>query len=194
VEKADGGDILMDGKPIQISSPNDSIVNRIGYIPIDRRKEGLATDMDVSENINLLVLDRFKKGGLLNPVGEKKNAAYWARETRVKTPSLKQKCGNLSGGNQQKVVLSKWLTADSRLLILEHPTRGIDVGAKDEIYHHIRELARSGKAMLIMCDTLEEDIGLCNRMIIMKDGRFVRELDCPKESKPTPADIISSIV
>lgn len=194
VETADEGEIRMDGKPVRISNPNDSIQNKIGYIPIDRRKEGLATDMDVSENINLLVLDRFKKGGLLNPSGERKNASYWAGETRVKTPSLKQKCGNLSGGNQQKVVLSKWLTADSRLLILEHPTRGIDVGAKDEIYHHIRELARSGKSMLIMCDTLEEDIGLCNRMIIMKDGRFVRELDCPKESKPTPADIISSIV
>ena len=146
VEIADGGEIRMDGKLVRISNPNDSIINKIGYIPIDRRKDGLATDMDVSENINLLVLDRFRKGGLLNPVGERKNAAYWAEETRVKTPSLKQKCGNLSGGNQQKVVLSKWLTADSQLLILEHPTRGIDVGAKDEIYHHIRELAKSGES------------------------------------------------
>jgi ribose transport system ATP-binding protein len=194
VEKADQGKISVGGKVAHINSPKDSIIHKIGYIPIDRRKQGLATDMDVSENINLLVLDRFTKGGILNLKKERENAAYWAEKTRVKTPSLKQKCGNLSGGNQQKVVLSKWLTAASEVLLLEHPTRGIDVGAKDEIYHHIRELAKSGKAMLIMCDTLEEDIGLCNRMIIMKDGRFVKELECPRENKPTPADIISLIV
>lgn len=194
VEKPDSGEILVEGQKINIHTPKDSILNKIGYIPIDRRKEGLATDMDVSENINLLVLNRFAKSGILNPGREKKNAAFWAEKTRVKTPSLKQKCGNLSGGNQQKVVLSKWLTADSQVLILDHPTRGIDVGAKDEIYHHIRELAKAGKSMLVMCDTLEEDIGLSNRMIIMKDGRFVKELDCPRENKPTPADIISSIV
>lgn len=194
VERPDGGDIRVEGALQRIRSPKDAIAGKIGYIPIDRRKEGLATDMDVAENINLLVLDRFKKAGLLRPGREKRNAAYWVEETRVKTPSLKQKCGNLSGGNQQKVVLSKWLSADSELLILEHPTRGIDVGAKDEIYHRIRELAKAGKGMLIMCDTLEEDIGLCNRMIIMKDGRFVKELACPRENKPTPADIISSIV
>jgi len=79
-------------------------------------------------------------------------------------------------------------------LILDHPTRGIDVGAKDDIYHRIRELAKAGKGMIIMCDTLEEDIGLSNRMLIMKDGKFIEERACPRERKPTPLDVISSIV
>jgi ribose transport system ATP-binding protein len=90
--------------------------------------------------------------------------------------------------------LGKWLSADSEVLIVDHPTRGIDVGAKDEIYHHIRTLAKQGKSMIIMCDTLEEDIGLCNRMLILKDGKLVDEVSCPPDDKPTPADIIESIV
>lgn len=113
---------------------------------------------------------------------------------KVKATSHAMKVGNLSGGNQQKVVLAKWLSADSEILIVDHPTRGIDVGAKDEIYHHIRNLAKEGKSMIIMCDTLEEDIGLCNRMLVLRDGMLVSEVLCPAEAKPTPADIINLIV
>jgi ribose transport system ATP-binding protein len=112
----------------------------------------------------------------------------------MKTPSLQTSCANLSGGNQQKVVIAKWLAAKARILILDHPTRGIDVGAKDEIYRRIRELAASGVSLIMMCDTLEEDIGLCNRMLVMKDGKVVKELPCPREKKPTPLDIIGYIV
>ena len=192
--KADRGEISIFGKPIKIDSPKDSIRYKLGYIPIDRRQQGLAIDMDIVENINMLVFDRLKKGGLLNRKKELENAARWAEETQVKTPSMRAKCGNLSGGNQQKVVLSKWLSADSQFLILDHPTRGIDVGAKDEIYHRIRELSNSGKSLLIMCDTLEEDIGLSNRMLIMKDGLLVDEVQCPADAKPAPVDVIASIV
>ena len=103
-------------------------------------------------------------------------------------------CSNLSGGNQQKTVISKWLSSRVRLLVLDHPTRGVDVGAKDEIYRLIRKLAKEGIGMLIMCDTLEEDIGLANRMLIMKDGRLVKEVDCSAATKPSPRDIIDSIV
>ena len=112
----------------------------------------------------------------------------------VKTPSLQTSCANLSGGNQQKVVIAKWLAASVRILILDHPTRGIDVGAKDEIYRRIRELAASGVSLIMMCDTLEEDIGLCNRMLVMKDGKFVKEVPCPREKKPAPLDVIGYIV
>jgi ribose transport system ATP-binding protein len=194
IKKADHGEISIDGKLVRINTPNDSIRHKIGYIPIDRRKEGLAIDMDIAENINMLVFDRLKTGGLLDSKKELANAKKWSEETSVITPSLHAKCGNLSGGNQQKVVISKWLAADSKILILDHPTRGIDVGVKDEIYHRIRTLANEGKSLLIMCDVLEEDIGLSNRMLIMKDGKMENEVKCPADSKPAPIDIIASIV
>ncbi|NBK20935.1 MAG: sugar ABC transporter ATP-binding protein [Spirochaetia bacterium] len=191
---ASGGIIKRNGKQVAIKHPKHAIENRIGYIPIDRRVEGLASDLDIAENINMLVYNRLKKYGLINSKKERENAVHWMDIVRVKATSHRMKCGNLSGGNQQKVVLGKWLSADSEVLIVDHPTRGIDVGAKDEIYHHIRKLAKQGKSMIIMCDTLEEDIGLCNRMIILKDGKMVDEVFCPAEAKPTPADIIESIV
>jgi ribose transport system ATP-binding protein len=148
----------------------------------------------VADNVNLLVLNRLKAGGLLSPVRERKNAHHWVSECQIKTPSIATLCANLSGGNQQKTVISKWLSSRVRLLILDHPTRGVDVGAKDEIYKLMRRLAKEGIGMLVMCDTLEEDIGLANRMLIMKDGRLVEEIDSSPKKKPDPKDIISLIV
>ena len=148
----------------------------------------------VADNLNLLVLDQLKTSRLMSPIREKRNALDWIRECRIKTPSPSTLCANLSGGNQQKVVIAKWLTSQIRFLVLDHPTRGVDVGAKEEIYRLIRKLASDGVGMIVMCDTLEEDIGLCSRMLIMKDGRLVREIDCPPFRKPSPSEIIGSIV
>jgi ribose transport system ATP-binding protein len=150
--------------------------------------------MTVAENVNLLVLNRLKSGGLVSPAREKKNAERWIEECRIKTPSPATLCANLSGGNQQKTVIAKWLSSRVKLLILDHPTRGVDVGAKDDIYKLVRRLAQEGIGMVIMCDTLEEDIGLCNRMLVMKDGRLVGGVDCPPRRKPAPRDIIGLIV
>ena len=179
---------------MRFASPKDAIAAGIGCVPIDRRNEGLATSLDVASNINLLVLRRLSGGPLLSPRRERQNAGRWVEECLIKTPSLQTLCANLSGGNQQKVVIAKWLAAEVRVLILDHPTRGIDVGAKDEIYRRIRELAASGISLIIMCDTLEEDIGLAHRLVIMKDGRIVREVDCPRGAKPSPLDVIDDIV
>jgi ABC-type sugar transport system ATPase subunit len=193
-QQPDRGTILLGGKKARFASPKDAIAAGIGCVPIDRRNEGLATSLDVASNINLLVLRRLAGSPLLSPRRERRNAGRWVRECLIKTPSLQTLCGNLSGGNQQKVVIAKWLAAEVRVLILDHPTRGIDVGAKDEIYRRIRELAAAGMSLIIMCDTLEEDIGLANRLIVMKDGKIVRELDCPRGSKPAPLDVIGYIV
>ncbi len=190
----DTGSIEVEGRRIRFASPKDAIAVGIGCVPIDRRNEGLATTLDVASNINLLVLKDMMTGVFLNPGREKASAERWVKECMVKTPSLQTSCANLSGGNQQKVVIAKWLAASARILILDHPTRGIDVGAKDEIYRRVRELAASGVSLIMMCDTLEEDIGLCNRMLVMKDGKVVKELSCPREKKPTPLDIIGYIV
>ena len=194
LDKADTGDVFLGGRKLPSGSPSGAVKAGIGHIPIDRRSEGLALMMSVAENVNLLVLNRLKTVGFLSPAREKKNARYWISECQIKTPSIGTLCSNLSGGNQQKTVISKWLSSRVRLLILDHPTRGVDVGAKDEIYKLIRRLAKEGIGMLIMCDTLEEDIGLANRMLVMKDGRLVKEIDSSSQNKPAPKDIIGLIV
>jgi ribose transport system ATP-binding protein len=194
LEKADTGGVFLDGRKLPSGSPSGAVRAGIGHIPIDRRSEGLALMMSVADNVNLLVLDRLKTAGLVSPAREKKNADYWVSECQIKTPSIGTLCANLSGGNQQKTVISKWLSSRVRLLILDHPTRGVDVGAKDEIYKLIRKLGKQGIGMLIMCDTLEEDIGLASRMLVMKDGRLVKEIDSSPKKKPAPQDIIGLIV
>ncbi len=192
--KPDSGSIMLGGKKLVPGSPRDTVQSGLGHVPIDRRSEGLALGMSVADNVNLLVLDQLKVAGLLSPVREKKNALRLIDNCRIKTPASSAMCANLSGGNQQKVVIAKWLSSKIQLLVLDHPTRGVDVGAKEEIYKLIRKLANDGISMIIMCDTLEEDIGLCNRMLVMKDRRLVGELDCPREKKPGPADLIALIV
>jgi ribose transport system ATP-binding protein len=182
------------GKPVRFASPKDAIAVGIGCVPIDRRSDGLATTLDVADNVNLLVLRRLLRGPFLSPRRERENAAHWVKECVIKAPSLRALCGNLSGGNQQKVVIAKWLAAQVKVLILDHPTRGIDVGAKDEIYSRIRALAASGMSLLIMCDTLEEDIGLSHRLVVMKDGAVVREMACAARQKPSPVDVLSHVV
>ncbi len=194
LDKPDTGTISLNGKALAAGSPSETVRSGIGHIPIDRRSEGLALGMTVAENVNLLVLDRLKVAGLVSPALEKKNAHRLIRDCRIKTPSSATMCANLSGGNQQKTVIAKWLSSKIQLLVLDHPTRGVDVGAKEEIYKLIRKLARDGISMIIMCDTLEEDIGLSNRMLIMKDGRLVSEMSCPRTNKPTPSKIIALIV
>ncbi len=194
LERPDSGSISLAGKRLAAGSPSETVRHGIGHVPIDRRSEGLALGMTVAENVNLLVLDRLKIAGLVSPAREKRNADRLIQDCRIKTPSSATMCANLSGGNQQKTVIAKWLSSKVQLLVLDHPTRGVDVGAKEEIYKLIRKLARDGISMIIMCDTLEEDIGLCNRMLIMKDGRLVSEIGCPRADKPSPADIIASIV
>jgi ribose transport system ATP-binding protein len=194
VMKADDGKILVDGDEIKINSPKDAIKAGIGYIPSDRRDEGLALQMDVISNITLIVLKEMIRGGLLQIRKERQEASHWVNNCRIKTPSLKTLCNNLSGGNQQKIVLAKWLAAKVKVLILDHPTRGVDVGAKEEIYKRIRILASEGMAIILMSDTLEEDIGLCNRMLVMKDGNITGEVVCPAKNKPAPVDIISYMV
>lgn len=191
---ADSGRILVQGQAVTIHSPNDAINASIGYIPIDRRDEGLALQMDVMSNITLVMLQEVIHHGLIHPQEERAKASYWVEQLRIKAPSLKTPCVNLSGGNQQKIVMAKWLAARVKVLILDHPTRGIDVGAKQELYRWIRLLAVEGLAIILMSDTLEEDIGLCHRMLIMKDGQLMAEIACPAKQKPTPVEIIGYMV
>ncbi len=194
LERPDRGAVLLRGERIPPGSPSETVRRGIGHVPVDRRSDGLALAMTLAENINLLVLERLRVGGFIAPRLENRNARQWIDSCRIKTPSARVLCSTLSGGNQQKTVIAKWLSSRVRVLVLDHPTRGVDVGAKDEIYRILRGLAREGVSMLIMSDTLEEDIGLSNRMLIMKDGRLVKEVDCAPDRKPTPREIIQHIV
>lgn len=194
ISQADSGELWVRGRKVHIAAPSEGIRVGIGYIPSDRRDEGLALQMDILSNITLVILRGMGRWGLLNLSKEREQGAYWVEHCRIKAPSIRTACANLSGGNQQKTVLAKWLAARVRLLILDHPTRGIDVGAKEEIYRRIRQLTADGMAVILMSDTLEEDIGLCNRMLLMKDGRITREVASPAGAKPAPVDIIQYIV
>lgn len=194
LDKYDSGNIVIDGKSPLNGSSQSAVLHGIGHVPIERRDEGLALNMTVSDNINYLVLDKLKSSGVISSKLEKEHAKKWVAECLVKTPSINSACAGLSGGNQQKIILSKWLSSDVRLLILDHPTRGIDIGAKDEVYRLIRKFAKAGIAMIIMCDTLEEDIGLANRLLVMRDRSFVCELDASPGNKPSPQELIKLIV
>ncbi len=194
LEEADAGGVFLGGAEVPSGSPSEAVRRGIGHVPVDRRSDGLALSMSVAENINLLVLERLRVAGLIAPQLESRNARKWIDSCRIKAPTARVACSTLSGGNQQKTVIAKWLSSQVRVLILDHPTRGVDVGAKDEIYRILRGLARDGVSMIIMCDTLEEDIGLANRMLVMKDGKLLKEVDCAPGRKPTPREIIQHIV
>ncbi|MBU2937174.1 MULTISPECIES: sugar ABC transporter ATP-binding protein [Pacificibacter] len=190
----DTGTVWVDGVTPAKGSPQAAVRAGIGHVPVERREEGLALNMSVMDNMNHLVLDRLKTAGAIHRRKEIEHAHEWVAECLVKTPTIHAACSGLSGGNQQKIILSKWLSSNVKVLILDHPTRGIDIGAKDEVYRLIRKFSKAGIAMIIMCDTLEEDTGLANKMVVMSERKVVDVLDAAPEHKPTPTDLIKLIV
>ncbi len=190
VEKPDKGTITIDGARLTLGSAAQSIEAGVGYVPQDRGVEGLVLYLNIGQNISLPNIAGVTRGGLLNRKAERDQAVKWIKRMAIKTPGPNQLCLNLSGGNQQKVVLSKWLAATVKIMVLDHPTRGIDVGAKEEVYELIRELAHQGIAFLLIADTLEETIGLANQIYAMKDGVVTKVFDAPSDKKPMPLDLI----
>lgn len=190
IVKPDKGTILINEKKIKLGAPISAIRSGIGYLPADRREEGIALQLDVTANITAAIISKLSNSGFVNSSKERKISTYWRERLNIKTPSLRTLCVFLSGGNQQKVVLSKWLAAEVKVLVMDHPTRGIDVGAKEEVYEIIRNLANQGISIILMSDTLEEDIALSNRILIMRDKGIVKEIDCPIGGKPMPIDLI----
>lgn len=166
------GRVFIEGRECAIKNPKDAIRAGIGYVTEDRKGEGLILKLGVDENITLAALDGFRKGIHLNLGKEKNIVKEYVRKLNVKTPSIYQKVENLSGGNQQKVVLAKWLLSKCKVLILDEPTRGIDVGAKIEVYNLINELAREGKAILVITSEIPELLGICDRVVVMARGRM----------------------
>ena len=194
LEPADRGDIVVDNQPTRISAPYQAVGAGIGFVPSERKVEGIVAALDVAENMGLAAKDRFLRRGLIDFAAERKTATAWVDRLGIKTPSIRTPGGSLSGGNQQKVVLAKWRIAGSDVMILDHPTRGIDVGAKEEVYELIRDMAEDGLAVLLLADTLEEVIGLSSRILVMKDGHVSRAFDAPAGGKPAQIDLIEAMV
>lgn len=177
-DPVDSGEIYIQGKKVQIKSPLDAVKYGIGYLSEDRKRYGLALGMDVEMNVVLASLKKFIKSlGWVHKAKTRSTAEHFVKALSIKTPSLQQQVKNLSGGNQQKVVIGKWLTADTDILIFDEPTRGIDVGAKSEIYHLLNDLARQGKSIIMISSELPEILRMSHRIVVMCEGRITGELD-----------------
>jgi rhamnose transport system ATP-binding protein len=168
---ADGGEILLRGKPLKIENPAQAIKRGIAYLPEDRRQHGVILEMQIGANITLASLDQLTHNGALDFKREKEIAADYTRRMGVKTPAIFVPVSTLSGGNQQKVALSRWLMTKPSVLILDEPTQGIDVGAKSEIHALMTELAAEGVAVLMISSELPEILGMSDRIVVMHDGR-----------------------
>lgn len=171
------GKFIFKGKEISPKTPKDAIELGIGLVPEDRKKEGALLGMSIRCNINMPIYQRISKGTVINEKKEEEIAQTYRKEISIKTPTLDQLVKNLSGGNQQKVILAKWLAADSELLIFDEPTRGIDVGAKQEIYTLINHLVEQGKTVLMISSEMEELMGMSDRILILAEGNMTGELN-----------------
>ena len=183
-DRADSGEILVHGSAVRIASPADAVRHGIGYLSEDRKRFGLALGMDVESNIVLASLRRFV--GWLGQINGRLTRSASQRQVTnlaIKTPSLSQKVRNLSGGTQQKVVVGKWLTADTEILIFDEPTRGIDIGAKSEIYRLLNDLARDGKAIIMISSELPEILRMSHRIVVMCEGRITGVLPAAEASQ-----------
>jgi putative multiple sugar transport system ATP-binding protein len=166
------GEIKFLGKAVQLRNPYDAIKAGIAYVSEDRKGDGLILIDDIKQNITLANLKKFSPNGLINKNEEVKIASWYKESMNIKAPSIEQKVGNLSGGNQQKVSFAKWLFVSPKLLILDEPTRGIDVGAKYEIYTIINDLISKGLSIIMISSELPEILGMCDRIYVMAEGKM----------------------
>jgi ribose transport system ATP-binding protein len=168
--KRESGNITINGVQCLINSPRDAIRNGIGLMPEDRKQKGVVSNKGVDWNITLAIPDKVSKMGIIQRAVEKEIAQKFAKRLAIKTPSLQQKVKFLSGGNQQKTVLAKWLATDSKVLIFDEPTRGIDVGAKQEIYKLMNALVASGMVIIMISSEMEELLGMSDRLVVFSEG------------------------
>jgi ABC-type sugar transport system ATPase subunit len=170
------GHIFVDDQPLPLGSIEHALAAGLGLVPEDRKRQGLVLGLNCRENTALAALPQLTRLGFVRRNAERALATRYAQRLRVKTPSLEALTAGLSGGNQQKIALAKWLARDCDVLLIDEPTRGVDVGAKAEIYQLLDELACEGKALLIVSSELPELIGLCRRIVVLRSGQIVGEV------------------
>jgi len=182
-DEVQSGSIEINGRPAHITSPQDAVAHGIGYLSEDRKRYGLALGLAVKDNVVLATYEEFQKGPFVNARKAEQRTREYVDRLNIKTPSVDQLVRNLSGGNQQKVVLAKWLIRNSDILIFDEPTRGIDVGAKSEIYTLMNELASQGKSIIMISSELPEILRMSDRIVVMCEGRITGEIDISEASQ-----------
>jgi ribose transport system ATP-binding protein len=175
-DKRRSGEVYLEGRRLEINRPEDAIRAGIGYVPEDRKLQGIFLQMSSGENITMNILGRYATAGILDFARLNERASRQVRTMRIRTASLKQRAGALSGGNQQKLLLARWLEINPKVLILDEPTRGVDVGAKAEIYALIQQLVEKGMAVLFISSELPEIVGVCDRVLVMREGKISGEV------------------
>jgi ribose transport system ATP-binding protein len=176
-DKIDAGTIYVEGKKVKIDSPTRAVQSKIALLPEDRKNQGLVLIRDVLDNIILPSFKRFSKYNFIKKAEAVRVASEVSERISIKTPSLKQKVENLSGGNQQKVVVARWLTSECKIFLFDEPTRGIDVKAKSEIYGLMDEIIKQGAGIIMVSSEMPEVMNMCNRLYVMKSGKIVAELN-----------------
>ncbi|MEO6530578.1 MAG: sugar ABC transporter ATP-binding protein [Specibacter sp.] len=177
IDPYDAGAITFEGRRLKARDPQAAITAGMGFVPEDRRKQGLVMELSVARNLTLTLREKFTTAGIINGAAERRAAKDWSARLQVKTGSLEHPVATLSGGNQQKVVLAKWLATEPRLLIIDEPTRGIDVGTKSEVHRLISDLAGRGIAILMISSELPEVLGMADRVLVMREGQITAELN-----------------
>jgi rhamnose transport system ATP-binding protein len=176
VDRYTAGSVRVNGQPVPPSDPGAAIASGMALIPEDRRKQGLVTEQSVARNIAAVIRGELSRFGVLTAGAEHRAAGPWAGRLEVKTNALDMQATTMSGGNQQKVVIAKWLATEPRLLIIDEPTRGIDVGTKAEVHRLLSELAGQGLAVLMISSELPEVLGMADRVLVVCEGRITAEL------------------
>jgi len=175
-DRKTGGEVLVDGVPVKIEGPQDAMMAGIGYVPEDRKSLGLFLEMSGHENITMNVIGRTSKAGVLSGRRNDEITQNAIDRLRIRIAGPRAKAQSLSGGNQQKLLLARWLEIQPKAIILDEPTRGVDVGAKSEIYKLIGEIAAQGVAVIFISSELPEVVGIAQRALVMRNGRIVAEL------------------
>jgi monosaccharide-transporting ATPase len=192
VAPLEGGKISIDGSPARIASPRDAIAQGVAFLPEDRKRDGVVPDLSVRENLTLAALPLLSRLGVVSRARQRRVVDEFMQRLQIKAASPDQKLRELSGGNQQKVLVARWLCRDPRLLLLDEPTRGIDVGAKREIQSLIAELASRGLGVLLISSELEELVEGSSRVVVLRDGRTVATLEGARISETTILQAIAA--
>ena len=187
------GRVFVDGREVTIRSPRQAMARGIGYLPEDRKRQGLVLSLGGRANLSLPILDRLSRLGFVRTRPEKALTARYFDRLRVRTPHFDTPTWSLSGGNQQKIMMAKWLASECRVLLIDEPTRGVDVGAKAEIHALIDQLAHDGSAIVLISSELPEVLNLSTRIIVLREGRQMGELDRGKADQETLMRLMAGV-
>jgi len=194
LETPSSGLVKVKGTPYTRGNVREAVERGVGYVPRERKIEGIVNGMNVYENMTLSQLRNYSKNGVLRVGDEKSMAQDWVQTLAIKTPDVSKDCGGLSGGNQQKVVLAKWRSGGSDVILLDHPTRGLDIGAKEDVYEMVRTMCEDGSGIILVADSLEEAIGLSHTILVLKDGKFQKRFDGSAGDKPSLYDLLHHMI